>query len=144
MTDAIKNPKDIIGSNKVPMHLWPTVATVLGAMALLDGATKYGRSNFRATEVRASIYFDAALRHLMKWFEGEWYDPDSGLPHLGHALASLAIIVDAQAAGTLIDDRMFPGGFTKVIDEMTALVAAIKSRNADKDPKHYTIGDANG
>lgn len=39
------NPKDAIGSNKVPMHLWPTTATIAGAMALLHGAMKYGRSN---------------------------------------------------------------------------------------------------
>ncbi len=50
------NPKDSIGSTKIPMHLWPDTATVYGALALLDGAAKYGRGNYRASPVRASIY----------------------------------------------------------------------------------------
>lgn len=52
MSDETKptNPKDIIGCNKIPMHLWPETATMLGAMALLDGMLKYGRSNWRAGE----------------------------------------------------------------------------------------------
>lgn len=135
------NPKDSIGSTKVPLHLWPTTATVLGSVALLDGALKYGRSNFRVAEVRASIYFDAANRHLNAWFEGEAVDPDSGLPHLGHALACLAIVVDAEAAGMLIDDRMVAGGYRSMITELTPHVQRLQALHADKSPKHYVIGD---
>lgn len=136
------NPKDLIGSDKVPMHLWPETATVLGAMGLLDGALKYGRSNYRAIGVRASIYYDAARRHLTKWFEGQDIDPDSGLPHLAHALASLAIVIDAQVAGKLTDDRMYAGGFHDVIAEMTPHVARLKAKYADRgDVKHWTIAD---
>lgn len=135
------NPKDAIGSNKLPMHLWPEAATVLGAMALLDGALKYGRSNFRAVGVKSSIYYDAARRHLNAWFEGEDVDPDSGLPHLGHALASIAILVDAQAANKLNDDRMVAGGYRALIDAMTPHVERLKAMHAGRDPKHYTIAD---
>lgn len=80
------NPKDLIGSSKLPLSLWPATATAMGCLAFLDGALKYGRSNFRAVGVRASIYVDAAKRHLDAWFEGEEFDPDSSLPHLSHAL----------------------------------------------------------
>lgn len=79
----------------------------MGCLGLMDGALKYGRANWRVSGVRASIYFDAASRHLNAWFEGEGQDPDSGLPHLSHALACLAILVDAEAAGMLVDDRQF-------------------------------------
>ncbi len=136
------NPKDAIGSNKLPLHLWPETATALGSLALLDGALKYGRSNFRAIGVRASIYYDAARRHLNAWFEGEDTDPDSGLPHLSHALACLAILVDAEAAGKLNDDRMAPGGYRALIDGLTPHVERLKQLHQDKAPKHYTIADA--
>lgn len=136
------NPKDSIGSTKIPMHLWPTTATALGAMGLLDGASKYGRSNFRAAPVRASIYFDALIRHAFAWFEGRPADPDSGLPDLAHALACLAIIVDAEAAGTLIDDRMIAGGYTKLLAELTPHVKRLQELHKDKSPKHYTIEDS--
>ena len=31
------NPKDAIGSDKLPLHLWPSTATALGCLGLLDG-----------------------------------------------------------------------------------------------------------
>lgn len=143
MTSEMKltNPKDMIGSDKLPMHLWPETATALGCLGCLDGALKYGRANWRATGVRASIYVDACHRHLNKWFEGEDLDPDSGIPHLGHALACLAIIVDAQAAGKLNDDRMVKGGYAKLVAELTPHVARLKRLHAERNPKHYTIQD---
>ena len=137
----LTNPKDALGSNKVPMHLWPQTATIWGAMAMLDGATKYGRSNWRATGVRASIYNDAIFRHLSAWFEGEDIDPDSGLPHLAHLLASVAIIVDAIAAGKLRDDRMAAGGYRAVLDEATPHVKRLKEKNDSHTPHHFTIVD---
>lgn len=135
------NPKDLIGSNKIPLHLWPETASLTGALALLDGGLKYGRSNFREIGVRSSIYYDAARRHLNAWFEGEDNDPDSGLPHLGHALACLAILVDAQAAGKLNDDRMVKGGYRALINDLTPHVARLKELHKDKNPRHYTIQD---
>jgi hypothetical protein len=136
------NPKDSIGSTKIPIHLWPTTATIMGALGLQDGALKYGRSNFRAAPVRASIYYDAAMRHLMAWFEGRQRDPDSGLPDLAHALACLAILVDAECAGTLIDDRMVDGGYLSLLAEMTPQVRRLQELHKDKNPKHYTIADS--
>jgi hypothetical protein len=143
-TDKDTNPKDFIGADKVPLHLWPETATVLGAMGLLDGMLKYGRTNWRAAGVRSSIYVDAAKRHLNAWFEGEDEDPDSGLPHLAHALATIAILVDAQAAGMMNDDRMIQGGYRGLIDEMTPEVSRLKAKHKDRNPKHYTISDERG
>ncbi len=136
------NPKDIIGSDKLPLHLWPETASALGCMALLDGALKYGRSNWRAIGVRSSIYYDAAKRHLNRWFEGQDTDPDSGLPHLAHALACIAILVDAQAAGFLNDDRMIAGGYHALMDTLGPHVKRLKGQYADRSPRHYTIADS--
>jgi hypothetical protein len=135
------NPKDTIGSGKLPLHLWPATATALGSLGLLDGMLKYGRSNYRAIGIRASIYVDATKRHLDAWFEGEDLDPDSGLPHFAHALACLAILVDAQAAGKLHDDRMFPLDYRDYVRGLTPHVARLKALHATKDPRHYTIAD---
>ncbi len=135
------NPKDVLGSDKVPIHLWPMTATVLGTLGLLDGASKYGRSNWRAIGIRASIYYDAIARHMSAWFEGEDIDPDSGLPHMAHVLAGAAIIVDAIAGGRFRDDRMYRGGYRALIDAVTPDVARLKEKNAEHDPRHYTIAD---
>lgn len=133
------NPKDLVGSSKLPLHLWPETATALGCLGFLDGALKYGRANYRVVGVRASIYVDALKRHVNKWFEGEECDNDSGLPHLAHALACLAIIVDARAAGMLNDDRQVRGGYMRLLEELTPHVARLKALRAKHAPLHYDI-----
>jgi len=136
------NPKDAVGSSKLPIHLWPETATIMGTMGLLEGMLKYGRSNWREAGVRASIYVDALRRHIGAWFEGEDNAPDSGLPHLAHALACLAILVDAEAAGQLYDDRQYAGGgYRDLVEECTPHVERLKKKYADKTPKHWTIKD---
>ncbi len=141
---SVLNPKDAIGSDKLPLHLWPETATAQGCIGMLNGMLKYGRSNFRAIGIRASIYVDAAKRHINAWFEGEENDPDDGVPHLSAALACLAIIVDAQATGKMTDDRNVAGGYRKLVHELTPHVARLKSLHKDRDPKHYTITDNKG
>lgn len=136
------NPKDLIGSDKLPLHLWPTTATALGCLGLLDGMGKYGRMNWREFGVSASVYIAACKRHLDAWYEGEECAPDSELPHLAHALACLAIIVDARALGKLVDDRAYQGeGYLKLVAELTPLVRMLRAKHADKKVHHYTIED---
>ena len=137
----LTNPKDIIGSNKLPFHLCPTTFTAGVSMAFLEGCLKYGRSNFRAVGVRASIYYDACIRHLIAWFEGEDIDPDSGISHIYKAGACLAVIADAMEADKLNDDRMISGGYKQVIEKFTPMIKELKEKYKDKNPKHYTIKD---
>src|ERR1051326_4742978 len=89
------NPKDIIGSTKVPMSLVPAVTIAYCALGHLEGDLKYGRKNWRHAGVRTSIYLDACLRHLEKFTEGEFADPVTKVPHLANALACISIIIDA-------------------------------------------------
>ena len=77
--------------------------------AMSDGMRKYGKMNYREKKVSSSIYYDATLRHLMSWYDGEQFAPDSGVHHLGHAMACMAILLDAEALGQLNDDRPIPG-----------------------------------
>jgi hypothetical protein len=135
------NPKDLIGSGKLPLHLFPTTAIAEGSLAMLEGALKYGRGNFRAIGVRATIYIDAALRHLFAYLEGEDTAVDSGISHLGHALACVAILVDAKWAGKLNDDRLVAGGYHNAAGALTPEVQRLKEKYADRSPKHYTIED---
>ncbi len=136
------NPKDAIGSNKLPLHLWPTTATALGCIGMLNGAAKYGRLNFRDAGIRPTIYIDAIKRHLDAFLEGEELDPDDGVPHLAAALAGLAIMVDARVVGKFVDDRNFNGGnYREFIDNLTQYVPALKAHHAERNPKHFTIAD---
>lgn len=99
------NPKDALGIKKPPLHcLSGPVVFELG-LAMLEGARKYGSHNYRSMGVRASVYFDAAMRHLWSWWEGEDVDPDSGQSHLIKAMACLLVVRDSQIIGNWVDDR---------------------------------------
>jgi len=99
------NPKDAIGVTKAPMSVVPSTALIALGQAMLEGSQKYGRHNYRTAGIRFSVYYDAAMRHLMAWWEGEDIDPDSGLAHPVKAMACMAIVVDAMAQDNATDDR---------------------------------------
>lgn len=99
------NPKDSVGIKKVPFSTVPSEVTAEVGLAMLEGALKYGRHNYRAVGVRASVYYDAALRHLTSFWEGQDLDPDSGLPHIVKCLACLYVLRDSQRMGNWTDDR---------------------------------------
>ena len=101
------NPKDAIGSKKVPLHVVPCGPLMEVGLAMMEGARKYGAWNYRAdgAAVRASVYYDAFQRHLMAWHEGQDIDPDSGLSHITKAIAGLIVLRDAMLSGNWIDDR---------------------------------------
>lgn len=136
------NPKDIVGSNKVPMGLVPAVTMAYLAVGHLEGDAKYGRTNWREAGVRTMIYIDACLRHIEKFKEGEFADPETHVPHLANALACLSIITDAYHAGKLIDDRPKSVPASKVIDDLGQVVIHLKEMHKTKKPVDYFIDGA--
>ena len=113
MTD---NPKDAIGSRKVPMSVVPTPVIMEVAVGMLEGSLRYGSHNYRKSGVRASVYYDAVNRHLGAWWEGEDIDPDSGLSHVVKAISSLVVLRDAMIRGKMIDNR--PPGTSGFVTEL--------------------------
>lgn len=103
------NPKTLVGATKVPLELVPPSAKHYLAEALADGAKKYGPYNWRSAPVSMSIYKAACERHLDAYWDGEDTAHDSGVHHLAHAMACLAIVLDAQSCGMLVDDRPAKG-----------------------------------
>lgn len=58
------------------------------------GAKKYGDNNWRKIENPHDRYYAALMRHIIPWRKGEIIDPESGLPHLAHAIANLVILME--------------------------------------------------
>lgn len=105
MSSKDTNPKDAVGIKKVPASVVPRNVIADVALGMMEGARKYGRHNYRAIGVRASVYFDATNRHLDAWWEGEDIDPDSGLSHITKAISSLVVLRDAMMNEKMTDDR---------------------------------------
>lgn len=84
------------------------------AQAMMEGAGKYGRFNYREDEIEARTYIAAICRHLfgdpstgsIGWVNGEDIDKDSGLPHLVKIMACCLLVEDSRIEGTLIDNRL--------------------------------------
>lgn len=141
VTTKPSNPKDAISGSRVPMDVVPDTARIAIAMALFEGALKYGKHNWRVVGVRASVYKSAFERHWMAWWNGEDIDTESGLPHLFKAIACLAIIIDADVVGKLTDDRPPVAPVGQLLKDLQPKVLALQEMHKDKKPKHYSIKD---
>ena len=134
------NPKDAIGISKAPMSTVSAAVLMEVGVAMLEGASKYGRHNYRAAGVRASVYYDALMRHAMTWWEGEDLDPDSGMSHITKAIATLVVLRDAMIQDKFTDDR--PPRSAPFLPALNDTAAALLVKHADKHPRHYTIADS--
>jgi hypothetical protein len=99
------NPKDLVGATKTPLALVPVGAIVQVAGAFAVGAKKYGPHNWRSYPVQRMTYLEAALRHIYADIDGETIDPETGQPHVAHAVAGLMILLDAIACDSHVDNR---------------------------------------
>ena len=129
------NPKDRIGVTKVPFSVIPSQVMAEVGVAMLEGGFKYGVSNYRDAGVRATVYYDATLRHLTSWLEGEDIDPDSGLSHITKAITSLIVLRDGMKNDLWVDDRPIKVSNPNWMQELNQKVKALIEKYPDpKEP----------
>ena len=109
------NPKQAYGDRKVALATFPSAGLIYGALATAYGARKYGPFNWRDQPVELMTYMHALHRHILAWIDGENDDPETGLPHIGHAIACLAIAADAIETKSFIDNRPTKGCASDVL-----------------------------
>lgn len=83
--EFLKFDKDKLRYDLIPPETLKALATVL-----THGAKKYKPDNWKRGETNR--YTSAMFRHFEAWRAGEKLDPDSGEPHLAHALTNLMFI----------------------------------------------------
>jgi hypothetical protein len=111
------NPKTVFGTKKLPLELVPPSAIAALAEAFADGAKKYGPYNWREKTISSSVYYGAEQRHMTDWWDGEDIAEDSGIGHLKHAMACIAMLIDAASVGKLNDNRPPKGAMPKLQKE---------------------------
>lgn len=119
------NPKDRLATARLDLSLFPDTAVAYGALGMTEGDSKYGGYNYRVGGVLASVYIAATRRHLAKYFNGEWADKKTSVPHLASAIACIAIIIDAVECGVLRDDRPPHTDLSGLLDDAEKYVAAL-------------------
>lgn len=132
------NPKDAFGIKKASLSCVSVPVMMEVGVGMMEGACKYGRHNYRVIGVRGSVYYDATLRHMMSWWEGEDIDPDSGLSHITKAICSLVVLRDAMIQDKFTDDR--PPRSKEWLPEMNARSEALFNKYP-QPVKPYTEAD---
>lgn len=144
------NPKAVYGDSKVGLSFLPFGPVYEIATAMIEGSLKYGKHNYRDMGCKASTYFDAAIGHLVSWYEGEDTDEESGVPHLMKAAACLIVLRDSQLMGNDTDDRpiKYPKGvplrknplIQKLLDKYPNPVKPFTEKNQYADIPHWLDG----
>lgn len=141
MNEKPSNPKDAIATNKTPIHLVSSIATIYASIAQYLGNVKYGAWNWRGAGIRYSIYYSALMRHMFRWWNGEENDPADGTPHLANALCCLNIIIEGMYMKNAADDRPPRVNLDEAMKTVEDLMPKIREKYADKNPKHWSILD---
>jgi hypothetical protein len=91
-------------SGKPAFDLVPLAALADCARVFDYGRAKYAEWNW-AKGQPWSVPFACLMRHMAAWQAGEDLDPESGLPHLGHAMANLVMLSTFARTYREGDDR---------------------------------------
>lgn len=130
------NPKDRAATSRLDITLFPQTAIAYGALAMTEGDLKYGGYNYRTAGVGISTYIAAANRHLFKYYNGEWSDPMTGVPHLASALACIAVLIDGHEMGNLTDDRPPRVDMGRLLSEMELHVKVLQQLFQNGPARH--------
>ena len=75
-----------LDQNKPRMSLLPKGALSAVIRVLEFGASKYAENNWQTVTDARRRYYDAMLRHIDAWWQGEQKDSETGESHLAHAI----------------------------------------------------------
>jgi hypothetical protein len=99
-----QEPGKKFDSGKPRYDLLPPDVLAEVVKIMTDGAEKYGERNWEAG-MSWSRPFAAAMRHLWAFWDRQNIDPESGSPHLAHAIVNLIFLMAYQGRDIGTDDR---------------------------------------
>ncbi len=102
---ASEKPKDLSFGKKPPLSLVPPILIREVAKCMEDGAKKRSPYNWRVSKISAMQTLDKILRHTLDCIDGIDLTEDTKLSNLASAAADIAVYLDAQKYGSLVDDR---------------------------------------
>lgn len=80
-------------SDKPRYSLLPKGAVNAVIDVLEFGAKKYDADNWQKVDNAKERYYNAAMRHIDKWWNGEKHDPETNIHHLAHASTNLFFLM---------------------------------------------------
>lgn len=119
---------------KVAFELIPGMGLEDCARVFDYGRRKYASWNW-AKGMAWMVVFGCLLRHLYAWARGEDNDPESGLPHLGHAMCNLVMLC--------VFARTYPEGDDRPKQWLQAAMSPAKALDSVSMDVPATAYDAN-
>ena len=98
--DGRKFDGDKLRYDLIPPHAQKAMVEVL-----TFGAQKYAPDNWQLVPDAKRRYFAALERHLWAWKMGEVLDPESGKPHLAHAMCCLMFLFEHDTIYSLHNEE---------------------------------------
>jgi hypothetical protein len=118
--------------NKLRLDLIPDETLIALGSVLTYGATKYEDENWR-DGIKYKRVYGAMMRHITSWKMGEVNDPESGLPHLWHAIFGLSTLITYEARPA--EYREFDDIIKSPMEYKELLAIAIKKAQEYKDAR---------
>lgn len=91
MTHIFESRKSDSGKPRWSLVPFDAMGSVVEVLTY--GADKYGEGNWKGLSDFENRYFNAAMRHLIAWKNGEKNDSESGKPHLAHAACCILFML---------------------------------------------------
>lgn len=105
MIDSVNKQGKKDDNSKLRFSLLPNDAIEAIVDVLEFGAGKYDDRNWEKG-IKYSRIYDALLRHMFAWWQGEDIDSESGKSHLAHAGACVLFLLSYEKRGMdSFDDR---------------------------------------
>ena len=57
------------------------------------GSAKYSDNNWKKVDMLKQRYYNALMRHINAWWEGEKNDPETNMHHLAHAGCCILFLI---------------------------------------------------
>jgi hypothetical protein len=80
-------------NDKLRWDLLPIAEVEEVVKILTFGAKKYAPNNWQLVNNAKERYYAAIMRHMVAYRKGELIDPESGLPHLAHAMCNIMFLM---------------------------------------------------
>jgi hypothetical protein len=132
---TIDNTGYKLDGDKNKIELVPPDAVEALGRVMTYGASKYPAYNWARGMAWSRVY-GALMRHMLAFWNGEELDPESGLPHVEHALCCAAFLVVYTKRNVGTDDR-FPYPPPSAVDE-----AVERDRVAEAAAVYRALGAA--
>lgn len=92
--DAHQKLANVAGKLQWGLLPWEALKPCVRA---LEFGTKYGAEGWKTVPNAPEVYKGSLLRHVLEFAGGQWKDPETGLPHLAHAVCNALFLIWLEA-----------------------------------------------